>query len=157
SDALGNLNICMQNHPEMVELYLLRALVHGERGNQARSSIDPKDPARTRLLQEQAAGAFEAAEADYRRALERQPTEDLRYVLLVNRGGMYLQADRFAESLGDLELAIRLKPGPYQAYSHLAQLSQRRGQMGEASRALGEAIARAPDPATEALLRRSRA
>ena len=115
-EALASLNACLRSHPDLVGLYLLRALVHGEHA--AETGWDPEEPP----------GSSRLAEADYRAVLDRQPSDDLRYVLLVNRGGMYLQAGRFAESLADLEQAIRLQPELYQAHASLAQLYQRQGR-----------------------------
>ena len=120
-------------------------------GNQALAQIVPRHPVEQTALRNQAELAFQAAEQDYAAALERQPTDDFRYVLLVNRGGMYLQAGNFARSLADLEAGIRLRPRPYQAYVTLAQLHQRRGQLDLASRAFGRAIDRAADPVIKGL------
>ena len=91
--------------------------------------------------------------------LMRHPSDDLRYVgsTGVNRGGMRLQAGRHADSLADLEAAIRLRPGPYEAYATLAQLYEKQGRLDESSRAFAQAIERAPDPAMRVALHRSRA
>src|SRR5262249_8099031 len=135
----------------------LRARVHGEEGNQALARVDPSRPDERAPLRQQAAAAFDAALVDYGRALERLTTDDFRYVLLVNRGGMFLQAGRFAESRADLEAAIQLKPDLYQAHATLGQLHQRQGLLHLASRALGLAIERTTDPATRVALHRTRA
>ena len=156
-EAENSLTICIKSHRDILGLYLMRALVEGAEGNQALALIDPRHPAEQSALRKQAGLAFQAAEQDYAAALERQPTDDFRYVLLVNRGGMYLQAGNYARSLTDLEAAIRLKPQPYQAHVTLAQLHQRRGQLDLAARAFGQAIDRAADPVTKALIHRSRA
>jgi tetratricopeptide (TPR) repeat protein len=141
-EALASLNACLRSHPNLEGLYLLRALVHGERGNRKGSK---------------AAREFEAAEADYRAVLARKPSDDLRYVLLVNRGGMYLQSGQLAESLADLEQAIHLHPELYQAHASLAQLYQRQGRRDEAAREFAFAIERTTDPALRVELHRSRA
>src|SRR5262249_30670336 len=135
----------------------LRARVHGEEGNQALAQVDLGRPDDRTPLRRQAASAFEAALADYRSALDRLPTDDFRYVLLVNRGGMFLQAVRFAESRADLSAAIQLKPDLYQAHATLGQLHQRQGSLDQASRAFGLAIERTTDPATRVALHRTRA
>lgn len=156
-EAENSLDLCIKSHRELVGLYLMRALVEGELGNQALSRIDPRHRAEQSALRKQAEMAFQAAQSDYATALGRQPADDFRYVLLVNRGGMYLQAGNFAASLADLEAAIRLNPQPYQAYLTLAQLHQRRGQLDLAYRAFGQAIDRVSDPAIRAATHRSRA
>jgi tetratricopeptide (TPR) repeat protein len=149
SEALGNLNAALRDQPELVELYLLRALVHAARGVEAlRAAAPPRAVA---------GAAFAAAEADYRAALGRELSAALRYVVLVNRGGMCLQAGRYAESARDLEAAIRLDPAPFQAHATLAQLHQLAGRTAEAAAAFGAALERVADPATRAELRRSRA
>jgi tetratricopeptide (TPR) repeat protein len=141
-EALASLNPCLRSHPNLEGLYLLRALVHGERGNR-------KGP--------KAAREFEAAESDYRAVLARDPSDDLRYVLLVNRGGMYLQSGRLAESLADLKQAIQLQPDLYQAHASLAQLYQRQGRRDEAAQEFARTIQRTNDPARQVELHRSRA
>ena len=124
---------------------------------QALSQIDRSPAARGEGAPGPGRRGLPGAEADYARALDRQPGDDLRYVLLVNRGGMYLQAGRLDESLADLEAAIRLKPGAYQAHVTLGQLHQQAGPARRGVAALGRAIERAPDPAARAALHRSRA
>ncbi len=156
-EAENSLSLCIKSHRDIVGLYLMRALVEGAEGNQALVRIDPRHPAEESALRTQAGLAFQAAEQDYAAALERRPTDDFRYVLLVNRGGMYLQAGNYSRSLADLEAAIRLRPQPHQAYQTLAQLHQRRGDLDLASRAFGQAIDRAADPAIRAATYRSRA
>ncbi len=150
-EARDNLSACLRRHPDLIELYLLRARVQGEEGNQALSHVESGQ------RDERAVAAFEAALADYRSALDRRPTDDFRYVLLVNRGGMYLQAGRFAEARADLAAAVRLKPLLYQAHATLGQLYQRERQLDEASLAFGQAIERAVEPAIRAALHRTRA
>ncbi len=116
-----------------------------------------RNPAERAAFRQRAAQAFEAAQADYDTALKRHPNDDLRYAILVNRGGMYLQAGRHGESLEDLQAAIRLRPAPYEAYATLAQLHEKQGRLDESSRAFAQAIERAHDPAVRIALHRSRA
>jgi eukaryotic-like serine/threonine-protein kinase len=156
-EARDHLNACLRAQPELIELYLLRARVHGEEGNQALAHVATAQPAERPTVRRQAATAFEAAVADYRAALDRLPSDDFRYVLLVNRGGMFLQADRLAESQADLEAAIALQPGLYQAHATQGQLEQRRGNFDLASAAFGRAIDHANDPGARVALLRTRA
>ena len=156
-EAENSLSLCIKSHRDILGLYLMRALVEGAEGNQTLAQDDPRHPTGRSALRKQAGRSFQAAEQDYASALKRGPTDNFRYVLLVNRGGMYLQAGNFTASLADLEAAIRLKPRQYQAYVTLAQLQQRRGQLDLASAAFGQAIDRAPEQATKALIHRSRA
>ncbi len=155
-EALGSINICLRIHRDLVGLYLLRALTLGEQANRL-VGLAAERPAESTALRRRAATVFEAAERDYGTALDFHPDDDVRYVLLVNRGGMSLQAGRHADSLEDLRAAIRLKPAPYEAYATLAQLHEKQSRLDESSRAFAQAIERAPDPAVQVALHRSRA
>jgi serine/threonine protein kinase len=157
NEARNSLGICIRAHPELTGLYLLRALFYGEEGNQILARIDPRRPDEEPGLRRQAAAAFEAAENDYDRALRRHPDDDYRYALLVNRGGMALQAGRLDRSRADLEEAIRLRPATYNAYAHLAQLDRRQGRLEAAYSGFSRAIDRTSDPAALATLFRNRA
>jgi len=144
SEAKASLNTCIQTAPELLGLYLFRALVSGEEGNRALVRIR-ETPARAAEWQLEAAESFAAAEADYHHALELRPSPDLRYVLLVNRGGMSLQAGRLDQALADGEAAVELNARHYHAHALLFQICQRQGRLEEAARALDRAIERQPD------------
>src|SRR5262249_54339983 len=103
SEARSSLSVCIRSHPDVVGLYLLRALLYGEEGSQALARMDPERTREAPGLRKQAAAAFEAAEADYASALERGPSDSERYALLVNRGGMFLRAGQLDRSLADFE------------------------------------------------------
>jgi serine/threonine protein kinase/tetratricopeptide (TPR) repeat protein len=154
-EALASLNACLRSHPDLMDLYLIRALVHGERGNRLTLATD--DRTRASEVPKRAAREFELAEADYRAVLARKPDNELRYALMVNRGGMYLQAGRFDESLADLNQAIQLQPDLYQAHASLAQLYQRQDRRDDAAREFARAIERTGDTAIRVELHRSRA
>ena len=155
-EALSNLNDCIGGHPDLTGLYLLRALVHGELAYQALSQIDRSRPDEAKSLRGQTEAAFQSAEADYRTALDRHPGADLHYVLLVNRGGMLLRAGRIDEAIVDLQAAITLNPGAYQAHATLGQLYQQVDRLDEAAQALGRAIERAPGLPARLALHRGR-
>ena len=130
----------------------------GEEGNQAKiASERPGDTASASRLKQQAIDAFEAAEADYRRAFGLQPKDDLRYVLLANRGLLRLQSDRFDEAVADLQAAIRLRPNQHQAHATLAQVFQRNGRTDDARAALTRGIGGHPEPIVLAGFYRNRA
>jgi serine/threonine protein kinase/tetratricopeptide (TPR) repeat protein len=133
AEARTALTGCIQRQPNLVWLYLLRAFAFGQEGN------------------------VPSALADYRRALKRNLSDDLRYVLLVNRGGLHVQSGQLESAIADLEAAIRLKPGPFQAYQHLASVYQQQGQTSKAAAELTRAIAHTSDPTSLAGLHRSRA
>ena len=160
SQARASLNTCIRSHRDLVGLYLMRALVAGEEGNQALVKLDqvrPKEDAEASRLRQEATEAIDAAEKDYRQALSLEHNDDLRYVLLTNRGLMRLQSKRFDEAVTDLEEAIRLKPSLYQAHADLAQVYQRQGRLDDAAAAFTRGIACHPEPNVAAGLYRSRA
>jgi tetratricopeptide (TPR) repeat protein len=142
--ARTSLYACIRSHPDLVALYLLRASIFGEEGSQAQGKA--------------AADAFEAAEEDYGRALERKPADEvLRYSLLANRGLLRLRSGRLDEAVADLEAAIRLNPDRYQAHTTLGQVLRRQGRLDAAAVAFGRAIACHPEPKVLAGLYRTRA
>ena len=156
-EALSHLNDCIAGHSDLVGLYLLRALVHGELAYQAVLQTHRASASRAKALQGQADASFQAAEADYKTALDRQPGDDVHYALLVNRGGMYLRAGRIDDAIADLEAGIRILPRAYQAHATLGQLYQQADRLDEASQALGRAIERAPGTTARVSLHRGRA
>ena len=101
--------------------------------------------------------AFEAAEADFSRALKLEPGADLRYGLLTQRALLRLRADRLAEATADLDLAIQVQPNAYQAHTTMAQVLQRQERLADADTSFGRAIACHPEPPVLAGLYRSRA
>jgi tetratricopeptide (TPR) repeat protein len=144
SEAKTNLDTCIRSAPNLLGLYLFRALVCGEEGAKALFRVK-EAKVRSAEWRLEAADAFAAAEDDYRRALELRPGPDLRYVLLVNRGGMYLRAGRLDEAIGDIEAAVALNAKPYHAHALLAHIRHRQGRLAEAALALDRAIERQPD------------
>jgi eukaryotic-like serine/threonine-protein kinase len=161
SQARTSLNMCIKSHRDVMGLYLMRALVAGEEGNQVVMKLDQTRPtekdAEAVRLRQVATEALGAAEKDYRQALDLKPGDDFRYVLLTNRGLMRLQSKRFDEAVADLEEAIRLKPSLYQAHADLAQVYQRQGRLDDAAAAFSRGIACNPAPNVAAGLYRSRA
>jgi eukaryotic-like serine/threonine-protein kinase len=158
SQARTSLTTCINAHRELMGLYLMRALVSGQEGNQALEKIaqsHPDEEEAARLRQE-AKEAITAAETDYRKALDLKPNDDVRYALLTNRALMWLQSNRLDEALVDLEAAIKLKPSLYLAHSHRAQVYQRQGRLDAAAASFTLGIACHPEPIAEAGLYRSR-
>jgi serine/threonine protein kinase/tetratricopeptide (TPR) repeat protein len=140
--AKEHLDACLRKAPKLVGLYLFRALVSGEAANRALSAAGQVPPLQATRLRNEAKDAFSAAEADYRRALGLNPSAEFRYVLLVNRSGMYLQAGGVDLAAADLDAAIALDPGPYQAHAQQFQVLERLGRLDQAGAALDRAIGR---------------
>ncbi len=158
-EAISSLSTCIRVNPGVAGLYLMRASAFGEEGNQAQAAIvagRTSDPEVARRKQE-AHEAFEAAEADFSRALKLEPGADLRYGLLTQRALLRLRADRLAEATADLDLAIQVQPNAYQAHTTMAQVLQRQERLADADTSFGRAIACHPEPPVLAGLYRSRA
>jgi serine/threonine protein kinase len=98
--AKAYLTTCVQTHPELPWLYLLRGCAWGELGSRAASAS----------REAEAAENFAAAEADYAEALRRDPEGKFRYALLVDRGLVRFHSGKLAEAVADLEAAIALGP-----------------------------------------------
>ncbi len=138
--AKNSLNTCIRTFPKLLGLYLFRALISGEQGNLA--LLTASETPENRL---EAADEFQSAELDYERALDLGPDPNYRYVLYVNRGGMYLHAGQLDRALADFDAAVQLNDRPFHAYALQAQVAQKRGQFDQAAMALNRAIERQPD------------
>jgi tetratricopeptide (TPR) repeat protein/predicted Ser/Thr protein kinase len=83
---------------------------------------------------------FEAAEADYQKAAQLPLDDVARYVLHVNRGVLYVQWDRPAEAIAELNKAIALKPNEYQAYVNLARAYRQTKKLDLALKQMDHAV-----------------
>lgn len=140
-EAKAYLTACLQTHPDLPWLYLLRGIASGQSG--ASASTDAE-----------AAARFKAAEADFGDALRRDPAGRFRHALLANRGLTRFQGRRWDDAAADLREAIGLDPRQYGAYVTLAQVYRRQHEPDLAREQLDLAIALKPDSAA---LRRTRA
>jgi serine/threonine protein kinase/Tfp pilus assembly protein PilF len=116
AEARAHLGACLAQRADFVWLFLLRGFAQGE-------------------LQ-----AFDAADADYQKALQLPLDEYARYVLFVNRGVLRVRQERLGDAVSDLKNAIALKPKAYQAYANLAQAYIRQKQMDLALVQLDRAV-----------------
>ena len=115
--AVAHLTICQSQRKDLIWIYLLHGFALGQMGDYA------------------------AAEADFDRALEQQPSLATRYVLYNNRGVMRVgQKETRAKGLDDLREAVKLRPDQYQAQASLAEAYRVDGWLDEAARFLDEAI-----------------
>src|SRR5205823_14156014 len=114
--ARAHLTACLVPKPDFVWLYLLRGFAHGQ-------------------LQD-----FQAAEADFQKALALGPDADARYALHVNRGALRTRQGRLAEAIADLRHAITLQSGRYQAYVNLAKTYEQQKGFDAAAVQLDRAI-----------------
>jgi tetratricopeptide (TPR) repeat protein len=148
-EAKARLNACLQRERGSAWLYLLRGFASGQ---VAAAALDlmKKYPDQEKSLQVQADLQFAAAEDDYRRALqllEQRPSDELHYILLVNRGVLWLQRRVFDKAAGYLQEAIRLNAREPEAFAALAQVYQKQEKADEAFDQYSRAIALRPDRA----------
>ena len=133
--AKYSLNTCIEREPEFAWLYILRGF--------ATSTIPAPSP-------QEAALVFESAESDYDRAreiLDRQPNDELRYILLVNRGVLRFQHGKLDQAAEDFQAAIGLNDRSSQAYESLAFVFLKQGRPDDAVAEFGRAIDRKPESA----------
>jgi tetratricopeptide (TPR) repeat protein len=144
AEAKLGLNVCLQREPGFVQLYLLRAHASGQIAALALETAKLLS-AEAGALKEGAERQFAAAEADYRTALEMldrdgKPNDDLRYILLVNRGVTRFQAGRLEPAAEDLREAIRRNDRHHEAFATLAQVCTRQKKWDEAVALFSRAI-----------------
>jgi serine/threonine protein kinase/lipoprotein NlpI len=149
AQAKTNLNACLQRKPDLAWLYVLRGFTSNQIAALAEEAIE-KLQSKGATLRTEAELQFEAAEADYRKALnllQQSPNDELRYALLVNRGLLRSQRRQWDAAVADLQAAIQLDGRRYQAFAELALAYQRRGKPDLAIAQFDRAIALAPGQA----------
>jgi tetratricopeptide (TPR) repeat protein/tRNA A-37 threonylcarbamoyl transferase component Bud32 len=132
AEARAYLTACLQTHPDLPWLYLLRGFASGQSAVVA-------------TTRGEAATECKAAEDDYRDALRRDPAGRFRYALLANRGLLRYQAQRWDDAVADLRAAIELDPRQHSAHVTLAQVYRQQHKLDSALEQLGRAIALRPD------------
>jgi len=121
AEARAHLTACLGRRPEeFAWCYLMRGYADGEVND------------------------FEAAEADFGKALALRPDAPTRYGVLVNRGRSRLLQNRPGPAAADLEEAVALFPARYEARINLARVYQARGDRRGALAELDEAVRREP-------------
>ena len=143
-EAKAALTACVQQRPSFAWLYLLRGVAFGQMGGLELNAAT-RLPSRSDALKAEAESHFEAAEADFRKALDRGLVGDLRYALHVNRGVLRFQRLRLDEAVADFERAAALDPSRYHAFASLASALSKQGRRAEAIGRLDQAIALKPD------------
>jgi serine/threonine protein kinase/uncharacterized protein HemY len=130
AEARSELNSCLQRERDFAWLYVLRGFASSQAAARA-------------VAGEDATTQFQAAETDFGRAetiLDQHPDEELRYVLLVDRGLMWYQRRELEKAGADLRAAIQLNDRHFQAYAALAKVEQDRGKPADAFAQYTEAI-----------------
>ena len=147
AQAKADLNACLQREPDFAWLYLLRGITSNQIAVLSQEAIE-KLHATGNTLRTEAEHQLTSAESDYGRALQllqQAPNDELRYALLVNRGLLWSQRRDWDRAVADLQAAIRLDGGQYQAHAVLAQVEQRQGKLDEAVAEFSRAIAICPN------------
>ena len=147
SEARIRLNACLQREPDYPWLYVWRGFASSHVAAQAAGPVE-KPPSDKNTLPKDVELQFQTAESDYRRALElleQKPDEDLRYVLLINRGLLELQRRKWDQAEADWQEAIRLDGRRYQAHGELASLYLRENKPDAAIEQFSRAVALQPD------------
>jgi tetratricopeptide (TPR) repeat protein/tRNA A-37 threonylcarbamoyl transferase component Bud32 len=145
-EAKASLDSCLQQESGFAWLYLLRGFASSQVARLYREQADRLGSPKESLAQMK--DQLEAAEADYGRAmglLDQNPSDQLRYSLLVNRGVLGLQRQALEASAGYLQAAIRLNGRGMEAYAALAQVYQQQGKPDEAIEQFSRAIALRPE------------
>ena len=143
-EAKAALTACLQQRSSFAWLYLLRGVAFGQMGGLELNAA-ARLPSRADALKAEAEAHFEAAEADFRKALDRGLVGDLRYALHMNRGVLRFQRLRLDEAVADFERAAALDPTRYHAFASLASALSKQGRRDEAIGPLDRAIALKPD------------
>ena len=143
SEALVGLNACVHQRPECAWLYLLRGIANANEGTRAHAAAE-RYAERAAPLPATASEKFDAAEEDYRKALELvgdSPTSgDLRYVMLQNRGYIRIERGNFPGAAVDLQAAIRQNDRRYEAFVGLAHVYRLQGKTDLALEQIARAI-----------------
>jgi tetratricopeptide (TPR) repeat protein/tRNA A-37 threonylcarbamoyl transferase component Bud32 len=145
--AKSCLTACLQTDPDFAWLYLLRGFASGQLGARSPGG-HPGSPGREVAPKTSAEFEFNEAEADFHEALERlgrTPDDELRYVLLVNRGLTRFQRGQLDQATADYRTAIGLKKDPFLAHAELAHVDQKQDRPAEAIEEFTRAIAVKPD------------
>jgi tetratricopeptide (TPR) repeat protein len=145
--AKAELNACLQTEPSFAWLYELRGFASYQVAVLARLAAENLQT-KGNTLRAEMQSQLKAAEADFATALEllkQKPNDELQYVLLVNRGLLWLERREWNKATADLEAAIRLNGAGWQALELLAQVYDRQDKPDQAIAQFARAIALNPN------------
>jgi tetratricopeptide (TPR) repeat protein len=124
AEAQVGFTACLWHRPDFLWARLLRGTVHAE-------------------MKE-----FKDAEIDFATALKQAAGDRLgQYVALTNRSVLWTRQKQWNKAIADLEKAIRLRPGDFQAHANMAEVCRSRSDLKGAVLALDRAVASRPDDA----------
>ena len=137
AEAKAGLTACLSRRPDFIPALIARGIAHSQLGD--RYAGEGKNAA--------AKAEFEAAEADYRKVLEKASDPLVLYSVRVNRSALWAQQKRWNAAEADLEEAIRLRPKDFLAYLSRGGMRRQRNDLKGAIAALDQAVACRPDEA----------
>jgi len=148
--AKVSLTFCIEREPEYAWLYVWRGFASYQLAAVAGEPLKNRPLAGEKTFLDDAQYNFEASLADYEHAmtlLEQKPDNELRWVLLVNRGALFVQHEDWDKAAADFEAATRVDDRRPEAYVGLARVYQRQHKPDEAFEQFSRAIALKPSSA----------
>jgi serine/threonine protein kinase/Tfp pilus assembly protein PilF len=148
--ARVSLTFCIQRQPEYTWLYVWRGFASYQLAAIAGEQLKNRPPDVAKTLQDDARYNFQASLADYEHALgllDQKPDNELRWVLLVNRGALYVQREDWDKASADFEAATRLNDRRPEAFVGLARVFMRQRKPDAAVEQFSRAIALEPSSA----------
>jgi tetratricopeptide (TPR) repeat protein len=148
--AQESLTSCIQRQPDYEWLYVWRGLASSQLAAIARDQLTKQASPKGQSSSEEADRHFEAAQADYDRALkllEPKPNALARWVVLFNRGLLFVQHEDWQKASADFEAATRLDERRPEAFAGLGLVCRRQHQLDQAVEQFTRAIARKPGSA----------
>ncbi len=144
--AWSRLTACLQTEPDLAWLNVLRGFASYQIAALARSAVETLN-ARGDTLRAEIENQLQSAEADYQRALDlldAAPSPSVRFVVLLNRGSLWLERRAWGKAEADLRAAMRLDDKQWQPFELLGQVFLRQNQPDQAIAQFSRAIACGP-------------
>ncbi len=141
------LDDCIVRGPDYAWLYVWRAMAYGQLATKASAQLKKRPSSKNEVSRDDADDKFQAAQADFSKAmklLEKKHDDVLRWVLLVNRGHLFIQNEEWKKASADLEAAIQLDGNRPEAFADLAAVYQKEQKPDAAFEQYSRAIALKP-------------
>jgi serine/threonine protein kinase/Tfp pilus assembly protein PilF len=142
---------CIERERDYPWLYVWRGFASYQLAAIADEQLRHQPPSRAKDVRDEARHQFEAALADYahaERMLDQKPDNELRWVLLVNRGALYVGHEEWDKASGDFQAATQANDRRPEAFVGLARVYERQHKPNEAFVQFSRAIAVKPDSAS---------
>ncbi len=148
--AKNSLTECIERAPDNAWLYVWRGLASSQLAASAHDRMARRHTQEARTAKDEAEYQFQAALSDYDHVLNvlaTKPDNLLRWVLLVNRGSLFVQHEDWEKASADYQAATSLDARRPEAFVGLAKACQGQHKPEEAIEQFGRAIALAPGSA----------